>query len=246
MYIFGGERSSYFYGDLWQYKSSQDSWSFVPVKNASASLGRYDHSAVVYGDAMYVYGRRSDGPLGDFWKYDFNLQTWNQMPTSDGMAPRFGHVAVVTGDRMYVYGGYVREYGQLTTELWFFDLTALKWTLVGPRKTNFAESYVSDPSDAIVFPALLAPERYSGIGISSGKTPALYVLGGAGGQDMMTELEDLWKFDFANKAWTSVESLTGLQRYDAAGAGVGSYIAVFGGHGKGKFFNDVHYFYVGE
>ena len=244
MYIFGGERSSYFYGDLWQYEFATDTWSFIPVKNASSLLGRYDHSAVVYGDAMYIYGGRSPSPLGDFWKYDFKLQTWNAMPTSSGMAPRFGHVAVVEGDEMFVHGGYVHDQSQLTTELWSFDFKSSTWTLVGPRKTNYAESYVSNPDDAISFPGLLAPARYSGIGINF--MSKFYVLGGAGGQDMMTELDDVWAFSSKNTSWTQLDGTLGLERYDAAGAGVGSYLAIFGGHGKGKFFNDLYYFFVAE
>ena len=77
------------------------------MKNISSALGRYDHTSVVYGDCMYVYGGRSPDPLGDFWKYDFTLQTWNAMPASAGMAPRFGHTATVSGTKMYIHGGYV-------------------------------------------------------------------------------------------------------------------------------------------
>merc|ERR1719181_544376 len=87
MYVFGGERSAYEYNDLWKYTFATDSWEFQPTANSSAELGRHDHSAVVYEDAMYVYGGRSPTPLGDFWKYSFVSKTWTKCPSSPGMAP---------------------------------------------------------------------------------------------------------------------------------------------------------------
>ena len=72
----------------------------------------------------------------------------------------------------------------------------------------------------------------------------IYVIGGAVGDDMATELDDLYAFDIGNKTWSPMTEATGLERYDAAGAAVGSYLAVFGGHGKGTFHNDLYYFYV--
>lgn len=72
----------------------------------------------------------------------------------------------------------------------------------------------------------------------------IYVIGGAGGDDMATELDDLYVFNIGNKTWSPMTEATGLERYDAAGAAVGSYLAVFGGHGKGNFHNDLYYFYV--
>lgn len=248
MYVFGGERSAYFYSDLWRYEFASDAWTFIPVKNTSSALGRYDHTAVVYGDCLYVYGGRSPNPLGDFWKYDFNLQTWSEMPTSAGMAARFGHTATVVAHKMYVHGGYLPDEDVLTDQLWSFDFTLSEWTLVGPRTTNFGEPYVADPSDAITFPGALAPERYSSVSIGAGRY--LYVIGGAGGEDMATELGDLYKFDTMGKAWIAMDA-TGLNIYDAAGAAQGYHIAVFGGHGSAhggdrKFHNDLYYYYTPE
>ena len=138
--------------------------------------------------------------------------------------------------------------GVSTDQLWSFDFTLSEWTLVGPRTTNFGEPYVADPSDAITFPGALAPERYSSVSIGAGRY--LYVIGGAGGEDMATELGDLYKFDTMGKAWIAMDA-TGLNIYDAAGAAQGYHIAVFGGHGSAhggdrKFHNDLYYYYTPE
>ena len=129
---------------------------------------------------------------------------------------------------------------------WCFDFTTSRWTHLGPRESNFDADYVIDPADAIVFPGDLAPVRFSAVALSFGKVPALYIFGGAGGNDMMTELEDLWKFNFNQKKWELLDSSAGIPRYDAAGALVDSHLLIFGGHGKGNFYNDLHYHFIGE
>ena len=133
------------------------------VSPRSAALGRHGHTAVVYGDAMYVYGGRSPQPVGDFWKYDFTMQAWTEQPSSEGMAARFGHTAVVSGGKMLVHGGYLRDSDELTTEIWSYEFATGEWTKIGPRVSNFDAPYNADPADAIVFPALLASPRFSAV-----------------------------------------------------------------------------------
>ena len=43
-----------------------------------------------------------------------------------------------------------------------------------------------------------------------------------------------------------MDESTGLERYDAAGAAFGSYIAIMGGHGKGTFHNDLYFYFTPE
>jgi hypothetical protein len=88
--------------------------------------GRHDHSAVVHGGALYVYGGRGAGgdALGDFWKFTLATQEWTKLPTPAGAGARFGHTAAIAGTDMLVYGGYLEGAGEFTTELWSFNLTA--------------------------------------------------------------------------------------------------------------------------
>lgn len=144
---------------------------------------------------------------------------------------------------MYVYGGYVHAYGKLTTEVWYYDFILSRWTKVGPRKSNFDEDYNEDPADAITFPSALAPERFGTVGVSS-STAGLYILGGAGGADMSTELDDIWKFDHANKEWKLLERNAGIGSYDSAGAEVDSHVVLFGGLRAGQFSNAMYYYFM--
>merc|ERR1719491_1635012 len=153
---------------------------------------RHDHSAVVYGDAMYIYGGRSPVPLGDFWKYSFVDGTWTSMPTPEGMPARFGHTAVMLGSTMMVYGGYVAQQGGLTQELWGFDFETMEWTLIGPRSSNFDEDgmkpYVADPADAIMFPAEIPSARFSHVAVAGPSGMGMFIYGGAGGATMKMPL----------------------------------------------------------
>merc|ERR1712070_491287 len=107
MYIFGGERSAYQYSDVWKYSFAEDAWLFqVPMNSPSSALARHDHSAVVYGEWMYIYGGRNPEPLADMWVYSFLNATWGEASVPKDMPPRFGHSAAANNDIMYIYGGY--------------------------------------------------------------------------------------------------------------------------------------------
>eukprot|EP00959_Pyramimonas_sp_CCMP1952_P317730 6649842-Pyramimonas_sp.AAC.1 len=202
---------------------------------------------------MYVYGGRSPAPRDDFWKYDFKTKTWVPMPTSDLMHPRFGHGAAVSGDSMYVYGGYVsKEQGEggLTDEIWEFSFEEEEWTMLGPRTENF-ERTVEDPADAIVFPQAIPSPRFPQQVLSTGMEPALYVVGGVGGESMMEELPELWKFDIEAKEWTLLATHPLLARSDGAATLVGKgdfykHVMLYGGHAHGQFLDDLVTMFVGE
>jgi hypothetical protein len=258
MYIFGGERSAYYYSDIWKYDFADDTWTFVAPRNSSAAIGRHDHSAVVYNGVMYVYGGRSSAAKGDLWAYDISEGTWTLMPASPGMAPRFGHGAAVVGGAMYVYGGYIaREDGMggLTDEVWSFHFMSRSWTKVGPRMDNFMEgadkAWIADPADAMQFPQELPPSRLSTIMLGRSDRAGFYVLGGAGGSDMMSVLGDVAGFHADAKMWSfpndGFRSLQHLSRYDAAGALVDDmWACVHGGMGAGEFLDSITCVFVGD
>jgi N-acetylneuraminic acid mutarotase len=244
MYIFGGERSAYEYSDLWAYTFGTDTWAFQPTTNSSSELGRHDHTAVVYGDSMFVYGGRSPEPLADFWEYSFATKSWMLLPSSAGMAARFGHTAAVVGDMMFVYGGYTE--GELTDEIWAYDFTTMEWTKVGPRYDNFAADYIKSPTDAIIFPMEIPKAVFSQAMVTTGKDAALYAIGGAGGEFMMDEMPSLWKFDVDSLEWEWMMTDPLLARYDSSAVLFGDYALVYGGHSGGAFLGDMFVIFLGE
>jgi hypothetical protein len=260
---FGGERSGYVYADVWRYSASAASWTFVAASgDGPPPPGRHDHSAVVYGGELYVYGGRGAGgeALEDFWRFSLATQQWTQLPTPPGAGARFGHTAAVTGGDMLVYGGYLEgagdAVGEFTTELWSFDLSAgvtaasaaapgvaSGWIQVGPRKFNFQSDATESVNDAIVFPAMLPRGRFAHLGLSvsaSGSGSAVYYVLGGLDADHATPLSDAWMFDPVAREWSvaafPVAALPAVARYDAALAtfgALGDRVLVFGGLREG-------------
>eukprot|EP00899_Mesostigma_viride_P026947 jgi/Mesvir1/7437/Mv19218-RA.1 len=250
MVIYGGERSSYEYSDIWRFSFTDESWSFVSPKNAPPPA-RHDHSAVVYKDKMCVLGGRAPRPLGDFWCFSSTTLEWEQIPVV-GFTPRFGHSADVIGDKMLVFGGYAPD-GGLQQELWEYDFVAGKWTNLGPRTRNFraedgSGAEVEDPADALIFPQGVPDKRFGHVSVVS--NGVLYIAGGLGGPAFKQEFSDIWKFDPVAKLWSPVGDLE-TARYDAAAAVMTSlaglpYLTVYGGHGEGRFHDELQAYFIGQ
>jgi hypothetical protein len=71
---------------------------------------RGDHSAVVVGDEMYIYGgRRQQAVLDDLFAYNFITETWRKVDNErlTGPGPLFGHATCFSEEtqRMYIVGG---------------------------------------------------------------------------------------------------------------------------------------------
>lgn len=214
MYIFGGERSSFKYSDLWAYNFSAANWSFVQT-NIGPS-GRYDHSAAVYGRKMYIFGGRGSAVMNDFWAFDIDSGLWAPVPSNTSApSPRFGHTATIIGGKMYVFGGYGLESGA-SSELWTFDFERYHWTLLGPRTDLFvsgSQALLESISELIVFPAKIPPARFAHVAIA--KDSRLIISGGTAGVGNSPVQDDMWVFDPASKTWTDTGPVGGIQRFDS-------------------------------
>jgi len=98
---------------------------------------RESHSAVVYGDCMYVFGGFNFAvtPIyfGDFWKYNFTSSTWTLLNNSTSKSkrdvfpsPRLLHIAQVYKDCMILYGGLFEQ--EPVYDMWLYNFTSSTWT----------------------------------------------------------------------------------------------------------------------
>eukprot|EP01090_Pellita_catalonica_P022411 TRINITY_DN8700_c0_g1_i2.p1 TRINITY_DN8700_c0_g1~~TRINITY_DN8700_c0_g1_i2.p1 ORF type:complete len:511 (+),score=55.63 TRINITY_DN8700_c0_g1_i2:881-2413(+) len=111
--IFGGFKHipepTEFYNDVWNYEN--DAWNRIKPIGIEKPSKRFDHSAVVYGKFMVVFGGSSDPNgrdfLNDLWKFDFEREEWEDVKLDYSLAPsaRQAHTAVVLGSQMYIFGG---------------------------------------------------------------------------------------------------------------------------------------------
>ncbi len=142
IYFFGGWNGNLsqpiYYNDVWSYSINTNSrdaneWKLVRGASNSANVpqGRGGHTAVVYGDGMYVFGGvTAQGINGELWRYDFASATWNNNLGGGTVAPspRFGHSSVIYKNSLYVYGGELGN-GQLIADslIYRYNIDSDQW-----------------------------------------------------------------------------------------------------------------------
>eukprot|EP00899_Mesostigma_viride_P000635 jgi/Mesvir1/10572/Mv21789-RA.1 len=91
MYVFGGERGTYSFGDVWAYNISGNAWRYVVpgVEKDGAPRARHDHSVVGYKGDLYVFGGQdADGSvLDDLWQFDVGESPLFTLPLSTPPVP---------------------------------------------------------------------------------------------------------------------------------------------------------------
>ncbi|OQS02125.1 hypothetical protein THRCLA_05483 [Thraustotheca clavata] len=106
--IFGGWDGRDTLDDLYQYEFTTNTWSIMRTTGRSPPH-RYRHTAVIYGDSMFVFGGvdKAHSRFNDLQRLDLLTNTWSEVQSS-GYIPssRTFHRAVVVSNRMYLLGGY--------------------------------------------------------------------------------------------------------------------------------------------
>lgn len=138
--FFGGENAHGVSNDLHLLDVTSNHWTRVPHLALSEAgiakdLGRRDHTAVVFGQRLLVYGGVS--PSCDalaFLQFDAETSTWSrvreiQLPEGGPVPPaRKGHSCVMHQHYMLVFGGVRRSV--YLNDLWVFDVYAGLWSAV--------------------------------------------------------------------------------------------------------------------
>jgi len=129
MVVFGGFKQGIRSNDVFVNNLTTLKW-----KKATTSEGpvpRSNHSAVVYKDALYVFGGADEEgeKLNDFWKLDLRTYQWEQIQAR-GSAPtgRSGHSAVIYKDLMVVFGG-MKDITKETNDMFSYDFNTNTWIM---------------------------------------------------------------------------------------------------------------------
>jgi len=120
---------------LWRYEIEKRSWTEVKTKG-NLPTSRSGHSAVIYGDAMYIFGGQStnDVLLNELFIYHFDSSEWEfviSAPGSNIPPPRYVHTATVINNEMYVFAGMVKD--GFSADLFKYSFQSKLWTLVKPN-----------------------------------------------------------------------------------------------------------------
>eukprot|EP01080_Neovahlkampfia_damariscottae_P008900 gene8900-848_t len=92
---------------------------------------RYQHTAVVQGKQMFIYGGKSKNQvLNDLWIFDCETFQYREVEmTGIPVPPRHAHSAVITQNYMLVFGGRSND-GKYSNHCYAFDTEHYNWTRI--------------------------------------------------------------------------------------------------------------------
>ena len=112
------------------YVMDMESLRWKPVTSVPCPA-RSLHTAVKFGDAMYIFGGASNVSsqlFGDVYTLDLLTGFWTLFATSGEQPPPiFGHTATVVGTCMLVLGGMTADF-EYNKDLWMLDFQRAEWT----------------------------------------------------------------------------------------------------------------------
>uniref|UniRef100_A0A8C7UEX5 Attractin-like protein 1 n=2 Tax=Oncorhynchus mykiss TaxID=8022 RepID=A0A8C7UEX5_ONCMY len=142
------------YCDLTGEKSCvcNDSWQgLTRAMVIFQSLGRASHKAVVHGKLMWVIGGYSFNYSSFHMVLNYNLEssTWDVVPINSGPLQRYGHSLALYQDDIYMYGGKLEAgSGNVTDELWVFNIPSRTWSLKNPSSLVQGQPYAVEGHSA--------------------------------------------------------------------------------------------------
>ncbi|RLU17884.1 hypothetical protein DMN91_010123, partial [Ooceraea biroi] len=137
--------------ELWAFHFETESWHLLS-SSENGPAARHKHSAVLHGDAMYIYGGMTDlQERNDCWRWDVNSASWSMLKNKPGPGPLHGHAACRLPSCMLIFGG--ESGGLATNELWRFHFGTETWeklTVPGPKPQPRAESVALAVSELLI------------------------------------------------------------------------------------------------
>eukprot|EP00958_Prasinococcus_capsulatus_P001281 scaffold111_cov404-Prasinococcus_capsulatus_cf.AAC.28 len=233
MYLSGGERRGYVYKDVYKYSFRNKKWTFISPNTTESPAARYDHTAVVHDDHMYIFGGRTyDGSaLSDLVAFDLRALSWSTVTDDvEGLDPVFGQSAVVVQDSMYVFGGFDIATRLPKDTLWKFDFALSQWFNLGPNEmaTGLGATTSAGVENSITLPAATPSPRYGQQTFTD--DGGVFIVGGTGSPSQPMAIDDLWRFDIEAGEWSLVAAGSGsFAQYDGTATLIGSKLFLFGG-----------------
>ncbi|CAG9854868.1 unnamed protein product [Phyllotreta striolata] len=116
--------------ELWAYHFETDSWHLISTAGRGSDQTpppRHKHSAILQGDAMWIYGGMTDlQERSDLWKWDVPSRTWHCVKCKINPGPLHSHAATkLPTSHMLVFGG--ERNGQASSDLWKFSFALETW-----------------------------------------------------------------------------------------------------------------------
>ncbi|KAM6951255.1 attractin-like protein 1 [Aplochiton taeniatus] len=131
--------------------STESFWFLPSVKPFGTSLGRASHKAIVQDKVMWVVGGYTFNYSSFQMILNYNLESkiWNSVPINSGPLPRYGHSLAAYQDDIFMFGGKLEAgFGNVTDELWVFNVPSRTWSQRGPSPGAQAPLYAVEGHSA--------------------------------------------------------------------------------------------------
>ena len=191
--------------DAWAFNFGSHAWRRLHKGEAhGAPSARYSASAVVYDDALWMYGGDDGGHktsmfnyifqawFDELWRFDLRSYVWQKVRYASTTSPskRALHSAVVVGRSMYVYGGLE------LADTWRFDFATSEWIRVMAAPAEGDESH---------------PGRRHAFSAAAPTDDGFYLFGGCRhvARSRPLAFNDLWFFRVRDTTWTKLSPVPG-------------------------------------
>ncbi|KAF1776332.1 Kelch-type beta propeller [Phytophthora cactorum] len=144
--VFGGWDGRDTLNDLYEYSFVTNEWRKLETTGNSPPH-RYRHTAVIFGDNMFVFGGvdKTHSRFNDLQRLDLVTNTWSEVCTTGSIpSSRTFHRAVVVDSKMYLLGGY--DGTDRLQDLYSIDIGAL----TPPSLLDICADYVRTNLDAVL------------------------------------------------------------------------------------------------
>ncbi len=214
LWVFGGS-SNGIYHDLYRLNIDTGRWSGALAALGAVPSPRYGHTAVIYGDSMFVYGGydQMGFACNDLYELSLATLTWHK-PTTSGAVPKeaYHHTAVVFQGSMYTFGGYRKTYNEIQE----YRFATKSWSFV--HTTGHA------PIPRWGHTAVVACDQYMIV---------------FGGRDRVANFQDVHSFCFETRLWRRIDCEGIEGRFFCSAVVSDAWMYVFGGRNIHSFsFND--------
>ncbi|GMF31850.1 unnamed protein product [Phytophthora fragariaefolia] len=144
--VFGGWDGRDTLNDLYEYSFVANEWRKMETTGNSPPH-RYRHTAVIFGDNMFVFGGvdKTHSRFNDLQRLDLVTNTWSEVCTTGSIpSSRTFHRAVVVDSKMYLLGGY--DGTDRLQDLYSIDIGAL----TPPSLLDICADYVRTNLDTVL------------------------------------------------------------------------------------------------
>eukprot|EP00397_Hematodinium_sp_SG-2012_P039098 GEMP01042634.1.p1 GENE.GEMP01042634.1~~GEMP01042634.1.p1 ORF type:complete len:502 (+),score=78.77 GEMP01042634.1:151-1656(+) len=115
MLVVGGHDGAKHLNDFYQFNFDTLVWSLIEFSGSTLPPSPRDsHSAVIFGDSMYLFGGSTGAARNDLYEFRFDTKQWREIRPAAGKnghqyqvpCARFCHTGVVYNSSLYIFGGY--------------------------------------------------------------------------------------------------------------------------------------------